>query len=283
MTWSSPATVPRASMPSFRQEDDAFVLEDRGAGTEPGSTASGRPCTGSGPATGSRSATRCSPRGVRGRRRPYRSWLPRARVPERVARHRQRWRPGRAGVCAAAGGSDGAARGHHGLRRPLDPRRARRSCGRPPNRATSRRQQVVTVQSRQYSRLPLEVQERLFTPEAYCEMWPVGPDSIAGPGAAQHPDLPTSRTSCSRSPNEKSDHIRLIPEVFDAAAGARRTSPRARARDLRGQPLAHARALRRQVRRRRPVAVRAGRQARAGHGSRPAGEVASCRTRCPSC
>ncbi|WP_406304333.1 FHA domain-containing protein [Streptomyces sp. NBC_00885] len=43
-----------------------------------------------------------------------------------------------------------------------------------------RRQQVVTVQSRQYLALSREVQSALFDEGAYSEMWPVGPDSVDG-------------------------------------------------------------------------------------------------------
>lgn len=86
-----------------------------------------------------------------------------------------------------------------------------------PEQGNVRRQQVVTVQSRQYSRLPTEVQERLFTPEAHCEMWPVGPDSIAGLGPRNIRILHVEDQLLAIA-NEKSDHIRLIPEVFDAAA-----------------------------------------------------------------
>ncbi|MFD8980197.1 FHA domain-containing protein [Streptomyces sp. NPDC059564] len=43
-----------------------------------------------------------------------------------------------------------------------------------------RRQQVVTVQSRQYLALSAEVRSALFGEGAYSEMWPVGPDSVDG-------------------------------------------------------------------------------------------------------
>ncbi|MEV7723444.1 FHA domain-containing protein [Streptomyces sp. NPDC087917] len=43
-----------------------------------------------------------------------------------------------------------------------------------------RRQQVVTVQSRQYLALSEEVLSALFDDGAYSEMWPVGPDSVDG-------------------------------------------------------------------------------------------------------
>lgn len=86
-----------------------------------------------------------------------------------------------------------------------------------PAEGNVRRMQVVTVQSRQFRRLPVEVQERLFTPEAYCEMWPISPDSIEGLGPRniriRHVEdqlLPIA--------NEKRDRINLIPKVFDASA-----------------------------------------------------------------
>ena len=86
-----------------------------------------------------------------------------------------------------------------------------------PAEGNVRRMQVVTVQSRQFRRLPVEVQERLFTPEAYCEMWPISPDSIEGLGPRniriRHVEdqlLPIA--------NEKRDRINLIPKVFDAGA-----------------------------------------------------------------
>lgn len=41
----------------------------------------------------------------------------------------------------------------------------------------NRRRQVVTLQSNIWRALPEEVQQRLFAPGNYCEMWPYGPDS----------------------------------------------------------------------------------------------------------
>ncbi|WP_030379647.1 MULTISPECIES: FHA domain-containing protein [unclassified Streptomyces] len=43
-----------------------------------------------------------------------------------------------------------------------------------------RRQQVVTVQSRQYLALTEEMRQALFGAGEFSEMWPVGPDSVAG-------------------------------------------------------------------------------------------------------
>jgi hypothetical protein len=80
-----------------------------------------------------------------------------------------------------------------------------------------RRQQVVTVQSRQYLRLPTEVQERLFTPDAYCEMWPAGPDSIEdfGPRNIRIMYIEDQLLAIA---NEKPDQIQLVPGPFDPAA-----------------------------------------------------------------
>ncbi|WP_031100739.1 MULTISPECIES: FHA domain-containing protein [unclassified Streptomyces] len=43
-----------------------------------------------------------------------------------------------------------------------------------------RRQQVVTIQSRQYLSLTEEMQSALFDADNFSEMWPVGPDSVDG-------------------------------------------------------------------------------------------------------
>jgi len=86
-----------------------------------------------------------------------------------------------------------------------------------PEEGNVRRQQVVTVQSRQYLRLPAEVQERLFTADAYCEMWPKGPDSIedCGPRNIRVAYIEDQLLALA---NEKPDRIHLVPEVFDAGA-----------------------------------------------------------------
>ncbi|WP_128928759.1 FHA domain-containing protein [Bradyrhizobium guangxiense] len=41
----------------------------------------------------------------------------------------------------------------------------------------ARRQQVVTIQSRQYTQLPKAAQDELFQEGQFTEMWPIGPDS----------------------------------------------------------------------------------------------------------
>ncbi|SCL26075.1 FHA domain-containing protein [Micromonospora pallida] len=79
-----------------------------------------------------------------------------------------------------------------------------------------RRQQVVTVQSRQYLNLPEDVQDRLFVPGAYSEMWPSGPDSIRGYGP-RNIRIAYIEDKLLELANEKSERIRLVPTRFDAA------------------------------------------------------------------
>lgn len=78
----------------------------------------------------------------------------------------------------------------------------------------NRRQQVVTVQSRQYLNLPEEVQARLFTPGSYVEMWPAGPDSIRG-YSPRNIRIAYIEDTLLELANEKSGRIRLIPAAFD--------------------------------------------------------------------
>jgi hypothetical protein len=86
-----------------------------------------------------------------------------------------------------------------------------------PEQGNMRRQQVVTVQSRQFRRLPIEVQERLFAPDAYCEMWPMSPDSIEGLGP-RNIRIAYIEDQLLAIANEKPGRIHLIPEVFEADA-----------------------------------------------------------------
>ncbi|MFE5486042.1 FHA domain-containing protein [Streptomyces sp. NPDC056527] len=79
-----------------------------------------------------------------------------------------------------------------------------------------RRQQVVTVQSRQYLNLPEEVQARLFRGDAYSEMWPVGPDSLRGYNP-RNLRIAYIEDTLLELANEKPDRIRLVPEAFDPA------------------------------------------------------------------
>lgn len=80
----------------------------------------------------------------------------------------------------------------------------------------SRRQQVVTVQSRQYSKLPPDVQERLFGEGAYTEMWPSGPDSVDGLGPRNIRIARVEDELLAAADDKR--RIRLVPEAFDAGA-----------------------------------------------------------------
>jgi hypothetical protein len=86
-----------------------------------------------------------------------------------------------------------------------------------PEHGNARRLQVVTIQSRQYLKLPPPVQERLFIPGVYTEMWPKGPDSIqdCGPRNVRIAHVEDQLLAYA---NEKSDRIRLVPEPFDPAS-----------------------------------------------------------------
>lgn len=46
--------------------------------------------------------------------------------------------------------------------------------------ANRRREQVVTVQSRQYTLLPSQLRDHIFKPDLSQHIWPVGPDSVNG-------------------------------------------------------------------------------------------------------
>jgi pSer/pThr/pTyr-binding forkhead associated (FHA) protein len=78
-----------------------------------------------------------------------------------------------------------------------------------------RRQQVVTVQSRQYLNLPEAIQERLFQDGAYSEMWPAGPDSVRGFGP-RNVRIAYVEDTLLELANESS-RITLVPEKFDPA------------------------------------------------------------------
>lgn len=80
-----------------------------------------------------------------------------------------------------------------------------------------RRRQVVTIQSRQFLNLSEEMQERLFAPGEYTEMWPSGADSISGLGPRNIPIMRIEDVLL-RMCGERPDRIRLVPEKFDATA-----------------------------------------------------------------
>src|SRR5579859_7131447 len=85
-----------------------------------------------------------------------------------------------------------------------------------PEQGNVRRQQVVTIQSRQFLKLPPYVQECLFVPGAYTEMWPKGPDSIEDLGP-RNVRIAYVEDQLLAIANEKPDRIRLVPEPFDPA------------------------------------------------------------------
>jgi FHA domain len=80
----------------------------------------------------------------------------------------------------------------------------------------ARRLQVVTIQSRQFLRLPPEVQEQLFIPGHYTEMWPSGPDSIQDLGP-RNVRIAFIEDQLLALAGEKTDRIQLIPQKFEAA------------------------------------------------------------------
>jgi pSer/pThr/pTyr-binding forkhead associated (FHA) protein len=86
-----------------------------------------------------------------------------------------------------------------------------------PDEGNVRRQQVVTIQSRQFLKLPPYLQERLFDPGAYTEMWPKGPDSIHDLGP-RNIRIAYVEDQFLAIANEHADRIELIPDPFDAAA-----------------------------------------------------------------
>ncbi|MGN6681513.1 MAG: FHA domain-containing protein [Streptosporangiaceae bacterium] len=85
------------------------------------------------------------------------------------------------------------------------------------DQGNARRQQVVTIQSRQFLKLPPYVQEGLFTPGAYTEMWPKGPDSIEDLGP-RNVRIAYIEDQLLALANGKSECIELVPERFDPAS-----------------------------------------------------------------
>lgn len=77
-----------------------------------------------------------------------------------------------------------------------------------------RRQQVVTIQSRQFLKLPKEVQDYLFTPGNFTEMWPMGPDSVNDVGP-RNIRIAYVEDRLLELANRKRQ-IELVPEPFDA-------------------------------------------------------------------
>ncbi|POX62827.1 FHA domain-containing protein [Streptomyces sp. Ru62] len=78
-----------------------------------------------------------------------------------------------------------------------------------------RRQQVVTVQSRQYLALTEEMRSALFAEGQFSEMWPLGPDSVDGQ-PPRNIRIAYIEDRLLELANRKSA-IRLVPKRFDPA------------------------------------------------------------------
>jgi len=80
----------------------------------------------------------------------------------------------------------------------------------------TRRMQVVTIQSRQWTKLPADVQQRLFGSADHSHMWPAGPDSVD--------DLPPRNIRIAYVEDQllalagERRRITLVPERFDPTA-----------------------------------------------------------------
>ncbi|MCX4405317.1 MULTISPECIES: FHA domain-containing protein [unclassified Streptomyces] len=85
-----------------------------------------------------------------------------------------------------------------------------------------RRQQVVTVQSRQYLALTEEVQSALFDAGGFSEMWPLGPDSVDG-RPPRNIRIAYIEDKLLELANAKSA-IRLVPKRFDPSEQQHRLS-----------------------------------------------------------
>jgi hypothetical protein len=84
-----------------------------------------------------------------------------------------------------------------------------------PEERNTRRQQVVTIQSRQYLKLPQEMQDHLFTAGNFTETWPMGPDSIRDHGP-RNIRIAHVEDRLLDLANRKRGQIELVPEPFDA-------------------------------------------------------------------
>lgn len=78
----------------------------------------------------------------------------------------------------------------------------------------TRRQQIVTIQSGQYLKLPKVIQDRVFQEGCYSEMWPKGSDSI-GEYGPRNVRIAHIEDRLLEIANEKPARIQLIPARFD--------------------------------------------------------------------
>ncbi|MDT7741562.1 MAG: hypothetical protein QOE59_640 [Actinomycetota bacterium] len=77
----------------------------------------------------------------------------------------------------------------------------------------------MTIQSRQWTKLPPDVQDRLFRGNDHSEMWPAGPDSVEGL-PPRNIRIAYVEDQLLALANERPDRIRLVPERFDPVTAA---------------------------------------------------------------
>ena len=145
-----------------------------------------------------------------------------------------------------------------------------------PEERNVRRQQVVTIQSRQYLKLPQEMQDHLFTPGNFTETWPKGPDSIRDLGP-RNIRIAYFEDRLLDLANRKRGQIELVPEPFDADSAHEEIAGAHVLAICEGSRPRTLRAFLRQVRRGRSDLLRARRRAGLRHGAWPEGEVAAAR------
>jgi 2-polyprenyl-6-methoxyphenol hydroxylase-like FAD-dependent oxidoreductase len=95
-----------------------------------------------------------------------------------------------------------------------------RTIWRGPNEGNSRREQVVTIQSRQYSKLPPFVQNALFDSGHYSEMWPETADSPRTLGRPRNMRI-AHIEDILLSLADRDDDIHLHPENFEIEKASR--------------------------------------------------------------
>lgn len=78
----------------------------------------------------------------------------------------------------------------------------------------TQRQQIVTIQSEQYLKLPKIIQDRIFQEGCYSEMWPKGSDTI-GENGPRNVRIAHIEDQLLEIANEKPERIQLIPTRFD--------------------------------------------------------------------
>ncbi|MFS8102487.1 hypothetical protein LFM09_35715 [Lentzea alba] len=96
-------------------------------------------------------------------------------------------------------------------------RRDGRVVWRGPAEGNNRREQVVTLQSNVWAALPVAVQQRLFTPGKFSEMWPLGPDSPESKGRPRNIKIRWIEDALLDLAQD-SHGIELVPEAYAVPA-----------------------------------------------------------------